>query len=89
MHVIRLLSVIALPLVTGMPNPFSAFFPKARHQEAHRWTDVSLAQFNFQPYVLSDACFDCTRPNTTTLFSCSIKCKCGSSLETRASTTTA
>src|SRR5512142_858858 len=37
-------------------------------------TPTLRAQFDFKPYVLRDACLECTRPNTTTLFDCDVKC---------------
>ncbi len=46
------------------PGPTSVFMPP-----------VDYAQFNFLPYQLTDACLDCSRPNSSALYSCNIQCE--------------
>ncbi len=72
MRFFPLVALIGLPLVVCLPQSI----PANSAALERRGTDTANAQFNMKPYLLSDACLDCTRPNATALFSCSIKCKC-------------
>ncbi len=73
--ILGLLSLVGLPLAVALPSATGTHPRHARHSAERRRIDVALAQFEFKPYVLSNTCFDCTRPNDTALYSCSIQCK--------------
>ncbi len=75
MQAMWILSLIGLPLAAGLADTTGLGSRSLPSATERRRIDSSLAQFNFEPYILSDACFDCNRTDTTSLFSCSITCK--------------
>ena len=72
MRVTQLFGLLALPLAACLPSTTGSQ-PSSSLRPRKIW--ASLAQFDFKPYVLSNACFDCARPETSSLFSCAIKCR--------------
>jgi len=67
-----------IPSAVSMPAG-GKLEPRTKDDPSKPWrfdvTPAIRAQFDFKPYVLRDACLDCTRANTTALFECDVKCR--------------
>jgi len=77
MLVYMIFGIIALRLAEAIPMEHAV---QALHARATAIPSPKIlaanSQFDFAPYELSDACFDCTRQDSNSLFECHIKCMC-------------
>lgn len=67
------LVVAAMPLAAAMP----AFTHAGLEQRGTLMSASQLAQFNFDPFNLTNIGMECARPNSTAeMYNCELRCEC-------------